>query len=147
MKRYEDKKVFYWTIMMICITFIWYIFFVSLTKIITTEEKPCQPSQEIQQIQSQLSGLSEQVELYLWNTKLWTVLYEVELEEETTKAEICVWITDITVATYQAKDLFECIWNWEWYCNCIEKYASCDLQLSDIPKEYQNDFNPDCFHN
>lgn len=68
-------------------------------------------------------------------------------EEETTKADICVWLTDITVATYQAKDVFECIGNWEWYCNCIEKFASCWVKLSDIPKEYQNDFNPDCFNN
>lgn len=67
--------------------------------------------------------------------------------EETTRAEICVWLTDITVSTHQAKDLFECIGNWQGYCNCIEKYASCWAKLSDIPKEYQNYFNPECLYN
>ena len=67
--------------------------------------------------------------------------------KETTKPEICLWLTDITVATYQAKDVFECIGDWEWYCSCIEKFASCWVQLSDIPKEYQNDFKPSCFNN
>lgn len=74
-------------------------------------------------------------------------LLQTWIVEETTRAEICVWLTDITVSKHQAKDLFECIGNWQWYCNCIEKYASCWAKLSDIPKEYQNDFNPECLYN
>ena len=105
-------------------------------------------------VESATSGLQSQInELRWWQKILDEKINAVDSKttkmfwDYETKAEICVWITDITVATYQVKDVFECIGSWEWYCTCIEKYASCWLQLSDIPKEYQNDFNPDCFHN
>ena len=74
------------------------------------------------------------------------IVLNTGMENEELNENICVWLTDISVATYQAKDVFECIWEKEWYCSCIEKYASCGIDLWDLPKEVQNKFNPPCFH-
>lgn len=68
----------------------------------------------------------------------------VEQEEQLTHAELCIWIQNISVSMWQAKTLFECIGSWQWYCNCIEEYATCDVRLSDIPQEYRDDFHPRC---
>lgn len=34
-------------------------------------------------------------------------------EEQLTKAEICIWIQNISVSMWQAKTLFECIGSWQ----------------------------------
>lgn len=142
MKRYENLNnvllLFWGWLFIIAMIVRWWAIF--LNKVPT-----CDSTTEHQEVMATLSGISERFEWCGQCSEVMTASVVEEPEEELTRADICVWIKNISINEWQAKNFLECIWdqNW-WYCYCVETYATCDLQLSDIPEEFRNDFNPDC---